>query len=355
VILAGGGVTSSNAFQELLELAELSMAPVATTLMGKGCFPENHPLSLGNIGMHGHRAANQLILEADVLLAVGTRFQDRSTGTLDSFCSNSKIIHIDIDSAEIGKNVDIEVPIVGDAKRTLKAIWELLLKHLKRREDSVWFRRVKEVKEQLENSLPNEEGKKLKPKNLLIELRKILPENAIVATEVGQNQMWAALHYKVLKPRTFITSGGLGTMGFGFPAALGAKVACPDRPVVDVAGDGSFVMTEQDLACSVMENIPVTVIVLNNSVLGMVAQWQRLFYNRRYSGVNLGSSPDFVKLAEAYGAKGTRVESQEEFSKVVRDALRSEVTTVIDVPISPEENVFPMIPTGRGLNEMLVG
>jgi acetolactate synthase-1/2/3 large subunit len=354
LILAGGGVTSSNAFQELLQLAELVMTPVATTLMGKGCFPENHPLSLGNIGMHGTRAANQLILEADVLLAVGTRFSDRSTGNIDSFCPNARIIHIDIDSAEIGKNVDIDIPIVADAKRTLMAIWGLLLNQLKKREDSVWYRRVKEVKEQLQNNLPNGEGKGLKPKDLLIELRKILPESAIVTTEVGQNQMWAALHYQVLKPRTFISSGGLGTMGFGFPAALGAKVACPDRPVVDIAGDGSFIMTEQDLACSVMENIPVTVIVLNNSVLGMPAQWQRLFYNRRYSAVNLGHLPDFVKLAEAYGAKGARVESQEEFAKIVRDALRSDVTTVIDVPISPEENVFPIIPTGRGLNDMLV-
>jgi len=355
LILAGGGVTSSNAFQELLQLAELLMAPVATTLMGKGSFPENHPLSLGNIGMHGTRSANQLILEADVLLAVGTRFSDRSTGNLDSFCPNAKIIHIDIDSAEIGKNVDIDIPIVADAKRTLIAIFGLLLNQLKKRKDSVWSRRVKEVKEQLQNNLPNGEGKGLKPKDLLIELRKILPEDTIVTTEVGQNQMWAALHYQVLKPRTFISSGGLGTMGFGFPAALGAKVACPDRPVLDIAGDGSFIMTEQDLACSVMENIPVTVIVLNNSVLGMPAQWQRLFYNRRYSAVNLGHVPDFVKLAEAYGAKGARVESQEAFSRIVRDALRSDVTTVIDVPISSEENVFPIIPPGRGLNDMAVG
>jgi len=355
MILAGGGVTSSNAFQELLELAELLMAPVTTTLMGKGCFPENHPLSLGNIGMHGTRAANQLILEADVLLAVGTRFSDRSTGNLSSFCPDAKIMQIDIDSAEIGKNIDVDIPIVADAKRTLKAIYELVIKQLKKREDSVWFRRVKEVKEQLQNTAPVEEGKNLKPQTLLKELRKILPEDAIVTTEVGQNQMWAALYFKALKPRTFISSGGLGTMGFGFPASLGAKVAYPDRPVVDIAGDGSFIMTEQDLACSVMENIPVTVTVLNNSMLGMVAQWQRLFYNRRYSAVKLGRVPDFVKLAEAYGAQGVRVGSLDEFSKAVRNAMKSEVTTVIDVPISPEEDAFPMIPPGRGLDEMVVG
>jgi acetolactate synthase-1/2/3 large subunit len=355
MILAGGGVTSSNASPELLELAELLMAPVATTLMGKGCFPENHPLSLGNIGMHGTRAANQLILEADVLLAVGTRFSDRSTGNLDRFRSDKKIIHIDIDSAEIGKNIDVEIPIVADARRTLKAIYEVIIKQVKKRKDSLWFRRIKEVKDQLLNDAPYEEGKNLKPQTLLKELRKLLPEEAIVTTEVGQNQMWAALYYKALKPRTFITSGGLGTMGFGFPASLGAKVACPDKVVVDIAGDGSFIMTEQDLACSVEENIPVTVMVLNNSMLGMVAQWQRLFYNRRYSGVKLGCVPDFVKLAEAYGAQGVRIGSLNEFSKAVRNAIKSEVSTVIDVPISPEENVFPMIPPGKGLDEVAIG
>lgn len=355
MILAGGGVTSSNACQELLELAELLMAPVATTLMGKGCFPEDHPLSIGNIGMHGTRVANQLILEADVLLAVGTRFSDRSTGKLDTFCADRKIIQIDIDSAEIGKNVDVDIPIVADAKRTLKAIYELMIKQFKKRKDSVWFKRVREVKEQLLNNASVEEGKNLKPKALLKELRKILPEDAIVTTEVGQNQMWAALYYKALKPRTYITSGGLGTMGFGFPAALGAKVACPNKIVLDIAGDGSFIMTEQDLACSVEEKIPVTVMVLNNSMLGMVAQWQRLFYNRRYSAVKLGHVPNFVKLAEAYGAQGIHIGSLQEFSKAVKKAIKSEVTTVIDIPISPEEDVFPIIPPGRGLNEMMVG
>ena len=355
MILAGGGVITSNASPELLELAELLMTPVATTLMGKGCFPEDHPLSIGNIGMHGTRAANQLILEADVLLAVGTRFSDRSTGKLDTFCSDRKIIQIDIDSAEIGKNLCVEVPIVADAKRTISAIHELLMKQVKKRKDSVWAIRVKEVKEQLLNNASNNGGKDLKPQFLLKELRKILPGDAIVTTEVGQNQMWASLYYKAFKPRTFITSGGLGTMGFGFPASLGAKVACPDRPVVDIAGDGSFIMTEQDLASSVEEQIPVTVIVLNNSMLGMVAQWQRLFYNRRYSAVKLGRVPDFVKLAEAYGAQGIRIGSVGEFSKAVKKAIKSDVTTVIDVPISPEENVFPMVPPGKGLDEIAIG
>ena len=354
MVLAGGGVIHSNASSELLALAELLMMPVATTLMGKGCFPENHPLSLGDVGMHGTSAANKLILEADVLLAVGTRFSDRTTGTLDQFCSDAKIIHIDIDTAEIGKNVEVDIPIVADAKETVGVIHRLLIHQLKKKEKSPWFDRVQELKEQLQEKVEPGECD-LKPPLLIAELRKILPNHAIVTTEVGQNQMWAALHFKTRKPRTFISSGGLGTMGFGFPAAIGAKVACPNCPVVDIAGDGSFRMTEQELGCSVEENIPVTVIVMNNSMLGMVAQWQRLFYNRRYSAVKLGSVPDFVKLAEAYGAQGFRVGSLKEFSKAVKKALKSEVTTVIDVPISPEENVFPMIPAGKGLKDTITG
>ena len=352
VILAGGGVITSNASKELLQLAELLMAPVATTFMGKGSFPEIHPLSLGSIGMHGNPVANKLLCEADVLLAVGTRFSDRSTGNLDSFCAPAKKIHIDVDAAEIGKNVDVDIPIVADAKKALKALHERLAKQLEKQENSAWIKRVKEAKEQL-NPPYKGESKDLKPKALLQELRKLLPENAIVTTEVGQNQMWAALYFSALKPRTFISSGGLGTMGFGFPAAIGAKVACPERHVVDIAGDGSFRMTEQELATSVTENIPVTVIVLNNSVLGMVAQWQRMFFNKRYSAVKLGSVPDFVKLAEAYGAQGFRVGSVAEFSKAVKKALKSDVTTVIDVPISSEEDVVPMVPPGCGINQQV--
>jgi acetolactate synthase-1/2/3 large subunit len=348
IILAGGGVIIAGASDELIQMSDLLMAPVATSFMGKGAFPETHPLSLGSIGMHGNPAANKLMGEADVLLAVGTRFSDRATANLDTFASNAKKIHIDIDAAEINKNIEVDVPIVGDAKVSLKMLHAAVSKKLQKGEGKAWTKRVKEAKEQL-SPLLKELPKDLVPKALLTELRKLLPESAIVTTEVGQNQMWSALYFKALKPRTFISSGGLGTMGFGFPAAIGAKVACPNRPVVDIAGDGSFIMTEQELACSVTEDIPVTVIVLNNSVLGMVAQWQRMLYKRRYMAVNLGKTPDFVKLAEAYGALGLRATSIEEFHKAVKTALNSKVTTVIDVPIGSETDVVPFVPPGCGL------
>ncbi|MFW6117008.1 MAG: biosynthetic-type acetolactate synthase large subunit [Thermoproteota archaeon] len=348
VVMAGGGIAMSEASSELIELVELLMMPVATTFMGKGCIPDDHPLALGNLGMHGTEIANKLVSEADVLLAVGTRFSDRTTGRLDEFCPEAKVIHIDIDPAEIGKNVEPDISIVGDAKKALKAIHKTLTQRVKEKQDSSWFNRVTELKAQREEELEISDTN-VKPSLLLKELRKMLPRDTIVTTEVGQNQMWAALHFDTYKPRKFISSGGLGTMGFGFPAALGAKVARPDCQVVDIAGDGSFRMTEQELGCSVKEDIPVTVIVMNNSVYGMVAQWQRLFYDRRYSAVELGSTPDFVKLAEAYGAQGYRARSLSEFEEAVKKSLNNEVTTVIDVPISPEEDVFPMIPPGKGL------
>jgi len=348
IILAGGGVITAGASDELIQMSDLLMAPVATTFMGKGSFPENHPLSLGSIGMHGNPAANKLIGESDVLLAVGTRFSDRATANLDSFAPNAKKIHIEIDNAEINKNIEIDIPIVADAKKALKMLFITTSKKLQKVEGTMWNKMVKEAKEQL-SPLLKERPKDVIPKNLLITLRKLLPSSAIITTEVGQNQMWSALYFKALQPRTFISSGGLGTMGFGFPAAIGAKVACPERQVVDIAGDGSFIMTEQELACSVAENIPVTVIVLNNSVLGMVAQWQRTLYKRRYMAVNLGKTPDFVKLAEAYGAQGLRINSIEEFEKAIKTATTCNITTVIDVPISSENDVVPFVPPGCGL------
>jgi len=353
MILAGGGVITANACSDLVALAELLQAPVATTLMGKGSIPEDHFLSLGMIGMHGTASSNLLVNKADVLLAIGTRFSDRTTGKLDDFCPEAQIIHADIDVAEIGKNVRYNASVVGDAGLTLRAIYRLLVENYIRREETVWTSRVEQVKDwKQEEALPED---CLRPVKVLRVLRNLLPSDTIVTTEVGQNQMWAALYFRATQPRRFISSGGLGTMGFGFPAALGAKVACPGLPVVDIAGDGSFLMTEQDLATSIMSDIPVVVVVLNNSVLGLVAQWQRLFYNRRYSQINLGNVPDFVKLAEAYGAHGVRVETYTEFERAVKQALRTDVTTVIDVPIPMEENVFPMVPAGSPLRDILSG
>ena len=353
MILAGGGVIISNASRDLLKLAELMMLPVATTLMGKGSIPETHPLSLGMVGMHGMAQANTLILESDVLLTVGARFSDRTTARVDGFCPDTQIIHIDIDSAEIGKNVKIDLPIVADAGKTLREIYKLVVKKAMTNEKSPWHSRIQQVREHYTSELERASQSITAPA-IIRSLRALLPNNAIIATEVGQNQMWAALHFQSLEPRTFLSSGGLGTMGFGFPAAIGAKVAKPDVPVVDIAGDGSFIMSAQELATSVLEEIPVIVVVLNNSMLGMVAQWQRIFYNRRYSGTMLHDSPDFVKLAEAFGAQGIRIGSLDEFSQAVKNGLTSDVTTVIDVPISPEENVYPMIPSGKTLKDMIL-
>ena len=345
MVLAGGGIIISNASHELTKLAELIMMPVATSLMGKGSIPENHPLSIGMLGMHGQEA-NKLILEADVLLAIGIRFSDRTTGNLDQFCPDARIIHADIDPAEINKNIKIDIPIVADAKELLQAMYSELTSRLVKREKSVWSKRIKEARELL-SSYSSPEERSVNPQRIISELRRIVPYNTIVTTGVGQHQMWAAQYFKTYLPRTFISSGGLGTMGYGLPAAIGAKVAKPDIPVVDIDGDGSFRMTEQELACSVMEEIPVIAVILNNSTLGMVAQWQRLFFNRRLTEVDLGYLPNFTKLAEAYGAKGVQVESMKGFSDAVKRAMSSDVTTVIDVAISPEENVFPMIPAGK--------
>lgn len=354
MILAGGGVIISEAAQELQQLAELLLMPVATTFMGKGSFPETHPLSLGVVGMHGTADANRFILDADVLLTVGARFSDRTTGRIDGFCPDAKIIHVDIDSAEIGKNLAIDLPIVADAGKALRAINKILASKIVNNKDTPWHKRTQQVRDYVADDTKTE-PKSLTPPKLIKQLRTLLPIQSIITTEVGQNQMWAALHFQALAPRTFISSGGLGTMGFGFPAAIGAKTARPDVPVVDIAGDGSFIMTEQELATSVLEDIPVIVVILNNSVLGMVAQWQRMFYGSRYSGTLLKNNPDFVKLAKAFSAEGVRVTSLPDFSKAVRTALKSNIATVIDVPISLEEDVFPMIPSGKTLKDMILG
>ena len=351
MILAGGGIKASHAHQSLQRLAEFLNAPVATTFMGKGCIPEDHPLSLGIVGMHGTPEANTLILEADVLLAIGVRLSDRTTGNIDEFCSKAKIIHADIDAAEVGKNRIADVSIIGDANKTLNRLAASVVRKAQKGKKDEWVKRAEQLKNEREISEAGDTA--FAPRLILKTLRKLLPRNTIVTTEVGQNQMWAGLFFKSYLPRTFISSGGLGTMGFGFPASLGAKIAKPSVPVVDIAGDGSFMMTENSLGTSVVEKIPVTVVVLNNSMLGMPAQWQRFFYNRRYSAVDLKRIPDLVKLASSYGAEGVRVSSVEELEHAVKTALKGDVTTVIDVPISPEEDVLPMVSPGNGLSSTM--
>jgi len=356
VLWGGGGVNIANANEPFRKIAELLMAPVVTTLIGKGAFPENHPLSLGPIGMHGTAEANRIVLETDCLLAVGVRFSDRSTGRFDEFCPDAKIIHIDIDPSEIGKNKKVHLPIVGDAKVTLEQLYERLKARIaKQKGDSPWLKRVEEVREEVRRNAKLDGSNNLLSVQVIKKIRELLPPEGILTTEVGKHQMFAEIHYKVIKPRTWITSTGLGTMGFGFPASIGAKVAKPDVPVVDLAGDGSFCMTENSLAVCVEEGIPVVVVILDNRSLGMVEQWQRLFYNRRYSSVKFGNTPDFVRLAEAYGAVGIRATTIQEFEKAFNHALLSEVVTVIDVPVKPEEDVYPFVPPGSGLKDILYG
>ena len=349
LILAGGGIRVAGASQELVALAELLMCPVATSLMGKGCIPEDHPLSIGAMGMHGSSETNRIVSNADALLIVGSRLSDRTTGNINKFCPNSQILCVDIDKAEIEKNKTPTISLVSDAKKALKAIHSDLAKRFAKKPGPHWFQKTKN---DIDLSDLKKDGPYLSAVRAIRLLRKLLPRETIVTTEVGQNQMWSLAHFQAYGPRQFITSGGLGTMGFGFPAALGAKVACPDVPVLDIAGDGSFAMTENAMATSIEEQIPVTVVVLNNRMLGMVAQWHRLFYGRRYCGVELGRSPCFPKLAEAYGAAGVRVGDYNELSEAVKNALKSEITTVIDVPVSPEEDAAPMLAPGAGLEEV---
>jgi acetolactate synthase I/II/III large subunit len=355
IIMSGGGVNLSGAFSELEVLAELLMAPVVTTFKGKGSFPENHPLAMGPIGMHGHAEANKIVIEADCILAIGARFSDRSVGRFDEFGKGMNIIHMDIDPAEIGKNKSVDVAIVGDVKSSMKTMIKILNKKIvNRNEENPWLKRRKELIDYYTESI-KDYPRDLTAKKVLKKLREVLPNNAIVTTEVGQCQMWTSLHFDVISPGTFFSSTGLGTMGFGFPAAIGAKAARQNVPVVDIAGDGSFNMSENSLAVSVLDNLPVIVILLNNYMLGMVAQWQRTFYNRRYEGVHLHNCPDYTKIADAYGAQGIRVQSLSELENAIRAALKSNVATIIDIPIDPEEDVYPFVAPGTGLKDMIVG
>jgi len=354
VILAGGGAIISSAFAELQSIAETLMLPVVTTFKGKGAFPENHPLCLGPIGMHGHAEANRIMTEADCVLAIGTRFSDRSVGTFEDFEKRLKIIHMDVDPAEIGKNQTAQLAVVGDVRVNLRIMVKLLLqKAIKKTDESPWIKHVKETRSYWKENLKLHPGE-MGAAKILRKLRELLPKESIITTEVGQHQMWASLFYDVIQPGTFFSSTGLGTMGWGFPAAIGAKVARPDVPVVDIAGDGSFAMTENSLATAVLEDIPVIVFVLNNSSLGMVAQWQRTFYDRRMIGVDQKSCPDYVKLAESYGAQGLRAQSMDELDKAIKTALSSDVATVIDIPIDPEEDVLPFVAPGTPLSDMIL-
>ena len=355
IILAGGGVIIGSAHNELFELATMLNIPVATTLMGKGCFPEDHPLALGLLGMHGRKAANYAINDADVIIAIGCRFSDRTTGNVNCFAPEAKIIHIDIDPAEIGKNVEAYIPVVGDAKHILREMIKIIktkLSSKKGKSVDKWFEKIKKYKKEFAPKMDYEDIP-LKPPRIVKELNNLLDGKDIVTTEVGQCQMWAA-HFLIRKhPRTFISSGGLGTMGFGFPAAIGAKVAKPEVKVIDFAGDGSFLMNSQELATSVSENIPVVVALMDNHYLGMVRQWQQLFYDRHYSSVFLGEVPDFVKLAEAYGARGIRVEKPSEIRDAFLWAFKQDVTVVVDFIIDREANVLPMVPPGGCLKDIV--
>ncbi len=354
IILAGGGVIISGAFAELQSIAELLMIPVVTTFKGKGSFPENHPLSLGPIGMHGHAEANKMMVEADCVLAAGSRFSDRSVGTFEEFEKRLKIIHMDVDPAEIGKNQTTSVAVVGDVKTSLRIMVKMLIqKAIKRGGDYPWLKRVNETKEYYRENLKLY-NHPLGAAKVLRKLREVLPHQSIVTTEVGQHQMWASLFFDVIQPGTFFSSTGLGTMGWGFPAAIGAKAAKPGVPVVDIAGEGSFNMTENSLAVSVLDNLPVIVFIMNNFSLGMVAQWQRTFYDKRMIGIDLKNCPDYVKVAQAYGAQGIRAESLDEIGNAVKTALKSDVATVIDIPIDPEEDVLPFVAPGTPLKDMIL-
>ena len=348
VIYVGGGVKFANAHRELFDLAVKINAPVTTTLMGIGCFPEDHPLSLGMLGMHGTKYANYAIQESDLMLAVGARFDDRVTGKVSSFAPMAKIIHVDVDPAEIGKNVRVDIPLVGDAKNALAG----LLKEVRPKQRSEWNDKVDSWKSDYPlKYIPDLDI--IKPQYVIEKLCELAPD-AIITTEVGQNQMWAAQFFVHKDPRKFISSGGLGTMGYGFPAAIGAKMGRPDCEVIDIAGDGSFLMNSQELATAVVNDIPVKVAIINNGCLGMVRQWQELFFGKRYSATILGrTSPDFVKLAEAYGAVGLRATKPVEVEPVIRAALASDRPTLMDFIVSPLEKVSPMVPAGAAISEIL--
>jgi len=355
LIVAGGGVIHSEAAAELRELAEMTDIPVTTTMMGLGAFPGSHKLFLGMPGMHGTYYANKAIQESDLLIAVGMRFDDRVTGKIDAFAPHAKIVHIDIDPTSIRKNVRVDIPIVGDAKKILSDLNHVIAQDTKKQWQVVrnaWLKQIREWKKARPLSYTYDEDV-IKPQFVVEKLYEVTKGDAIITTEVGQNQMWAAQFFKYDKPRTWLSSGGLGTMGYGFPAALGAQLAHPGKTVIDIAGDGSIQMNIQELATAVIYKLPVKVAILNNRYLGMVRQWQELFYKERYSYTNLDVVPDFVKVAEAYGAVGLRASKPSEVEPVIRESLKVKLPVFMDFMVSWNEKVFPMVPAGAPIDEML--
>ncbi len=351
VIYAGGGVVISNATKELREFVKKTGIPVTTTLLGLGAFPETDPLALEMLGMHGTYYANHAVNESDLLIAIGARFDDRVTGKIAEFIPNAKVIHIDIDPASVSKNVLVDVPIVGDCKRVLAGMTEIVTAP----EIGEWQAEIEKLKRENPLTYDMNDGGRIKPQHVVEEIYRQTNGDAIICTEVGQNQMWAAQFYKYTQPRTFISSGGLGTMGYGFPAAIGAQLARPDKRVIDIAGDGSIQMNIQELIVAVQHRLPVIIAILNNGFLGMVRQWQQIFWEKRYSHTCIDFAPDFVKLAEAYGAAGFRIETYDEVIPALQQALAiTDRPIVLDFRVSREENVYPMVPAGQSFKEIIM-
>ena len=354
VLYTGGGVVSADASKELRELVLSDRFPITSTIMGLGAFPAPHPQWLGWPGMHGTRTANYAMDEADLIIAIGARFDDRVTGKLSEFAPRAKFIHIDVDPAEISKNVPAHIPIVGDAKRVLP---KLTAEYRALEADSArlesWWQRIEGWREKHPLGYEDSTDAEIKPQYMIEALYEATGGEAIITSDVGQHQMWAAQYYHFDRPNRWINSGGLGTMGFGFPAAIGAKVACPDDLVICVSGDGSLPMNSPELATCVSEGIPVKIFLMNNGYLGMVRQWQELFWDRRYSAVDMGTSPDWVKLAEAYGATGMRVSDKAEVPAAMRTAIETDGPVLLDVRVTREENCYPMIPAGQAARDMV--
>jgi acetolactate synthase I/II/III large subunit len=355
VIFAGGGIIISGANLELTDFARYAKIPVITSLLGKGGFPDEDNLSLRMAGMHGTKYANLALMDADLIIAIGVRFDDRVTGKLSEFAKNADIIHADIDPAEIGKNVKTDIPIVGDAKtvlQDLKIRYKELIDKKGFPDRESWLKTIQKLKKDFPLKY-DKSSKGIKPMYVIEKIHEITKGDAIICTEVGQHQMWTAQFYKFSQPRTFITSGGLGTMGYGLPASIGAKVGRPDKTVIDIAGDGSIQMVSQEFATAVFNKIPVKIMILNNGYLGMVRQWQEFFYNKRYSHTSIQNSVDFVKLIEAYGGVGFRVTEKSQVEETIKKALSIDNVVVVDFWIDREENVYPMVPAGSPINQML--